>query len=404
MLIESPRKNLLYLSVYDPHVPLTGAGTRGRKFVENLSKFFEVDLIYLEGAGQKPNDEISKKYQFDLSGVRSKTSINFTSIDYFLFSQNLYQTALNQLKKHHYDWLLCDYGLSAAYGSLLSQKFKIPFVYCSHNIEYLIYWDKGKTDPQRWLLLPYVYWIEKWGVKQSDILVAISQDDANSYEKYHIAQDKIIVIPQGFDSSTFNPFYQPPQNNPKVILFCGNYGIQQNREAITIIQEQILEKVLAQFPDVIFRFIGANHPENVKHPNIEFTGFVEDYPSELKQADVFISPLIQGRGFPTKIVESLACGKPTIATPIGARAVEGDYQSLHVCDLSEFPEKICEVLKMNNPVTSSDFAQMKDRYSWENNIRMLVDKMNKTEVKLEVKEKLSYENANSTFIQSIRQK
>ncbi|MEL7034577.1 MAG: glycosyltransferase family 4 protein [Cyanobacteria bacterium J06592_8] len=376
MSVLSQGKKLLYLSVYDPHVPIAGAGTRGIKFVENLANFFTVDLIYLEGSGQKPQPEITKKYQSNLQNVRSKTQIKFTPFDYFLFSQSLYQAAVNKLENNSYDWLLCDYGLSATYGTILSKKFNIPLIYCSHNIEYLIYWDKGKTDPNRWILLPYVYWMEKAAVQQSKILVAISQDDANHYKQYDINPDQILVIPQGFDELKFNPFYQPPQNNPKIILFCGNYKIQQNREAVTIVHEQIIEKVLAQFPDTIFRFIGANPPQNIKHPNIEFKGFVEDYPSELKQADIFISPLIQGRGFPTKIVEALACGKPTIATPIGARAVDKSYQSLQVCELPDFAEKICEVLRMNRPVNSSEFDKLREQYSWEKNIKVLIDKMN----------------------------
>ncbi|MEB3278475.1 MAG: glycosyltransferase family 4 protein [Lyngbya sp.] len=385
---ESPKGTLLYLSVYDPHIPLSGAGTRGINFVENLTKFFKIDLIYLEGVGQKPDEEISKKYQSSLPGVRSKTPIKFTQFDYFVYSKSLYEEAVKKLEKTRYDWLLCDYGLSAIYGSLLSKRFQIPFVYCSHNIEYLLYWDKAKTDRRRLLLLPYVYWMERLGAKLSNILVAISQNDADYYRQNYVDRDQILVIPQGFDSATFNPFYQPPQNDPKVILFCGNYGIQQNREAITIVREQILEKVLANFPNVIFRFIGANPPENIKHPNIEFTGFVEDYPSELKRADVFISPLKQGRGFPTKIVESLACGKPTIATPVGARAIEGDYQSLLVCDLSEFPEKICQVLHMNNPVNLSDFEKLKQQYSWKHNIRTLGDKMKQIKSNLSYKGKI----------------
>ncbi|MDY7023931.1 MAG: glycosyltransferase family 4 protein, partial [Cyanobacteriota bacterium] len=133
-------------------------------------------------------------------------------------------------------------------------------------------------------------------------------------------------------------------------------------------------------PDTIFRFIGANPPQNIKHPNIEFKGFVEDYPSELKQADIFISPLIQGRGFPTKIVEALACGKPTIATPIGARTVDKSYQLLQVCELPQFADKICEVLRMNRPVNSSEFDRLQEQYSWEKNIKVLIDKIKKTNI------------------------
>lgn len=48
------RKQLLYLSVYDPHVPLAGAGIRGREFANHLAEHFDVDLIYMGGSGQPP--------------------------------------------------------------------------------------------------------------------------------------------------------------------------------------------------------------------------------------------------------------------------------------------------------------------------------------------------------------
>ena len=56
------KKNILYLSVYDPHVPLTGAGVRGAEFVNNLAERFVLDLVYIDGSGHPPNAELSKKF------------------------------------------------------------------------------------------------------------------------------------------------------------------------------------------------------------------------------------------------------------------------------------------------------------------------------------------------------
>ena len=45
---------LLYISAYDPHVPMTGAGARGAEFVSALSSRFTLDLLFIEGSGQPP--------------------------------------------------------------------------------------------------------------------------------------------------------------------------------------------------------------------------------------------------------------------------------------------------------------------------------------------------------------
>jgi glycosyltransferase involved in cell wall biosynthesis len=367
-------KSLLYLSVYDPHVPLTGSGARGAEFVNNLARRFNLDLIYIDGSGQPPIAELSEKYASRITGVRSKVCINFSRIDYFLFSIALYKEALRLLNKQKYDFLICDYGLSATYGLLLGKKFHLPLVYISHNVEYLTYLQKARTDKRRLLLLPHLYYVEKQAVRKSAVLVAITGDDALHYTRW-TNRDKMIIIPQCFEESIFNPFYEAPENNPKIVLFCGNYNIQFNRDAVNAVMERVLDKVLSVCPDTIFRFMGANPPKNIKHPNVEFTGFVTDYPAHLKQADVVISPMLQGGGFPTKMIEALACGKTIVATPVGARGIERDYQSLHICGLERFPDMICKALKSRSTATVEDFEKLKSRYAWKSNIDKLADRL-----------------------------
>jgi glycosyltransferase involved in cell wall biosynthesis len=117
--------------------------------------------------------------------------------------------------------------------------------------------------------------------------------------------------------------------------------------------------------------VGRWPPTDIKHPNVEFTGFLEDYPTALKNADVVISPMRQGWGFPTKIVEALACGKPTVTTPVGGRALEKDYHILKFADLEVFAAEICRTLADAQPVSDIDHDKVKARYSWEANVQRL---------------------------------
>ena len=366
------RKRLLYISVHDPHVPLTGSGTRVGAFVNNLARRFAIDLVYLDGSGQAPNAELSRAFAASVTGLESKSSVPFSQAKYFLFSTELYRKAASLLAAHSYDYIVCDYGLSAAYGILLSRRFGVPFIYCSHNIEYRQYLGKVGRDPRRLPLAGYMYWVERVGVKRAHLLVAISAEEARFYARWRDPAS-IMTIPQGFDEKLFNPFYEPVPARRKVVLFCGNFKIPTNIDVVSTVMKHILGGVLRRCPDTLFRFVGGSPPRDVQHPNVEFTGFMQDYPGALKAADVVISPMLQGWGFPTKIVEALACGKITITTPVGARALESDFQTLRVREIPDFAEEICRAITEGPAVSTVDYPKVKARYSWEANVMRLAD-------------------------------
>jgi glycosyltransferase involved in cell wall biosynthesis len=368
------RLKLLYLSLHDPHVPLTGTGARVGAFVRNLAARHHVDVVYMDGSGQPPSPELSAHYAGSLSGVASKTCIPYSQRAYFLFSRPLYRAAAAKLASQRYEYIICDYGMSAIYGLLLSRKFHIPLIYSSHNIEFRANLTKARRDPRRLPLALYMYAAEKLAVQRARCVVAIAAAEADEYARW-TSREKILVIPQGFDEREFNPWYAPPRNARKTILFCGNFGIQFNRQVIDTVMTHILAPVLAEYPDALFRFVGRFPPQDVRHPNVEFTGFLPDYAAALKQADAVISPMLQGWGFPTKIVEALACGKPTVTTPVGGRGLEQDYHILKFAEIAVFGAQICACLRAAEPVSSVDHDRVKARYSWEALVGELADWM-----------------------------
>ncbi len=369
------RRRLLYLAVYDPHVPYTGTGARGGEFVNFLARHDELDLVYMEGSGHPGDPDLEAKFADRIQGVRHKIRIPFTSWDYFIFSPTLLQKAEAFLRTEKYDYILADYGLAARYGIALSKKSGVPFVYSSHNIEYRQYLGKARKDFRRWPLVPYVRRVERRGCEEALLVVAISEEDATFYTRW-IPRDKIVIVPQGFDENVLNPFYPPPSNDPFIVLFFGNYNISTNREAVQVVRDCIVDEVVSRVPNVLFRFVGANPPTELIHPNFEFTGFVDSIVDQIKNADVIISPMLGGWGMPTKVVESLACGKPVVATEIGARSVPRTYKQLTVENVEAFSGRICEVLEAGNSVDASDFEKLKQDFLWENQLvrfRRLLD-------------------------------
>ena len=92
-MLANNRIRLLYVSVHDPHVPLTGTGARVGAFVNHLSAKHHVDLVYLDGSGQPPSAQLSAHYANAVTGVASKTRIPYSQRAYFLFSSELYRAA-----------------------------------------------------------------------------------------------------------------------------------------------------------------------------------------------------------------------------------------------------------------------------------------------------------------------
>ena len=370
--MSAPNRRLLYVGVFDPHTPLSGTGQRARNLLRGISRRFVVDTVYMEGAGRPPIPEIVERFAGELPHVRRKVSVPFGSFRYYYYHPGLYRAAAELVDAERYDAVLCDYGVAAAYGLALNRRYNLPFVYLSHNVEHRLHLMKARSDLRRLAFLPWTYAVERAGVRNSELLVAISEAEAEFYERWK-PREQIVVVPQGFDAAKFNPFYAQPERERKIVLFCGNFGIQFNLEAVRAFVNIAADKILERHPDTEFRFVGAYPPTDIRHPAVNFTGFVDDYAAELRSADVFVTPVLAGMGSPTKVYEALACGKQVVATPMGARSVPTDYRSLHIAALEDFPAVVNRLLDDRPAPETADFGRIRDEHSWPALVERLSD-------------------------------
>jgi glycosyltransferase involved in cell wall biosynthesis len=368
------KHRILYIAVYDPHVPYTGTGARGGEFVTNLAKRFGVDLVYMEGSGHRGDRELENTFSERVSGVGHKIRVPFSKTGYFIFSRKILDEAEDLISRNTYSAVLADYGMAGLYGIRLNKEHGLPFIYCSHNIEFRQHLGKARQDPRRLLTLFWVHHIEKKSVQSCDLLVPISESDAEFYTRW-TDRGKMHVVPQCFNENLFNPFYKPPKNRPKIVLFYGNYNISTNRDAVSAAYDRVVDKVAKRFPNVVFRFIGANPPRDIRHPRMEFPGFVEHIEEHVKSCDVVISPIRAGWGFPTKIIEALACGKPIVATEAAARTIPRKYRTLKVVSMDRYADAVISALTNNRPCDPIDFEILKKEYTWSGAVSGLSDRI-----------------------------
>lgn len=160
-----------------------------------------------------------------------------------------------------------------------------------------------------------------------------------SYENRIKTMFKRIVVVSNIDSNYFSsekvvviniPVDIPKKVLPvdsKVIVFSGNMYYFPNIEAVIWFYENCFLSLVNKFPDLIFKIVGRNPSSSILnlglHPNIIVTGEVSSVLEEIQSSKISIAPMQSGSGMQIKILESLSCGVPVVATTLG----KGDIKS-----------------------------------------------------------------------------
>lgn len=341
-------------------------------FVSHLAQFYDITLINMAGSGHQVDRQIEQRFhdRHNRLGVIRRVRIGFSQAGYFLFSPTLYKTADKFLRNEPFDYLLADYGLAGAYGMRLARRHRIPLIYSSHNVEYRMYLELSKHDPRREVLAPYIYWAERAACRAAKLVVTISENDRDQYSRW-ISDDRIEVIPQGFDPKSANSSYVAPVEAPPMILFVGNFRSENNRIAARRIVKEIAPAVLQSRNDVKFQLIGADPPVDLRGPNVDCLGFVDDLGPYLKRANLVVAPMAFAHGMATKIVTAMAFGKTILATPEGAGAISRKYRQLVVAPLETFPATIVELLATRPAIDRGQFTELCEEFSWSSLIARL---------------------------------
>lgn len=129
------------------------------------------------------------------------------------------------------------------------------------------------------------------------------------------------------------------------IAFIGGFNHQPNIDAIEHFLADVWPHVNARRPDIGFRVIGANMPDDWKRrkvAGVTFVGFVDDLDDELAHLRLTVAPLRYGAGAKGKLVSSLAAGVPAVVSAIASEGMGlADGETVVVANNAvDFAEKI----------------------------------------------------------------
>jgi polysaccharide biosynthesis protein PslH len=235
----------------------------------------------------------------------------------------------------------------------------IPAVLNHHNIESQMLLRRSEQEPN--LAKRFYYWQE--GTR----LALFEKKVAPRFKRHLVCAEldgerlinsvgavPIQVVPNGVDLDYFQPAAAGTPQQAGSMIFVGGLTWYPNISAIRFFLTKIWPILVARRPNVEFRLIGRNPPEDIldlaaRDSRIRPMGFVDDIRPIVHQSMVYVCPIFDGGGTKLKMLDAMAMGKAIVAHPVaceGLDIVDG-RQVLEASDPEAFASAILRLL--DNP-------------------------------------------------------
>lgn len=129
--------------------------------------------------------------------------------------------------------------------------------------------------------------------------------------------DNVVFGPHGVDVERFKP--RPEAEEPDTVVMSGVMRVATNVAAALWFLTQVWPKIRAVRPEARFFLVGRDPtPALLAHhgkEGVEVTGTVDEPADWIARATVCVVPIRAAAGLQNKLLEALAMGKATVATP-----------------------------------------------------------------------------------------
>ena len=193
-----------------------------------------------------------------------------------------------------------------------------PVILASHNVQAAKVRSGGDGGITARIWAQWTEALERRAVLDADLVLAVSEEDrAEFVRRYGANASKIVVAPNGADTTLYRPVDGPARAalRQSLNLPPGPMAIFPAPHNQTPIVEGLkwVRRVAALLPEVTFLVTGAVEGGPKVEGNLHFTGFVSKYESYLGSADCFLCPIALGGGTKLKLIEAAAAGLPIAA-------------------------------------------------------------------------------------------
>jgi glycosyltransferase involved in cell wall biosynthesis len=216
---------------------------------------------------------------------------------------------------------------------------------------------------------------ERRAVADCQAVLVNSELDRQYVETLVAGATPIMVLDNCVNRSFMEQPWRPDPSQPPGLLFVGNLAYPPNAAAVRQLVTEILPRVRARMPSAHLEICGARGEGLARdlggQPGVRFLGFVDDLRPVYRRASVTLVPVPIAGGTPTKLLESLAIGVPSVVSRVSAEVTEVVHErEVLVADTSdEFAEAAIRLLAdPDRSVTLSANGRrfIEARYVWEN--------------------------------------
>ena len=228
----------------------------------------------------------------------------------------------------------------------------------SHNHEYQIWeqrWKSSRNPLARLALRHLSKTLERYEkdvLKDIDVVVAISEKEANGYRDWGFSR-AIHVAGFGIPMAERPDLPPQPAAGSLKLFHLGAMDWGPNREGIDWFIQQVWPALRQSHPSAEFHIAGKglDPKDHADIPGVFNHGEVPDARAFSSSMDLLVVPLLRGAGIRVKIVDAMAQGIPVATTHKGAQGLdmEGKGCMVHahpaefgaaLADLMNHPERL----------------------------------------------------------------
>lgn len=327
----------------------------------------EVTVMSFVSEKHYPNDshmnELKQKIRLKL--VKQSASFNkWQIIRNFMFSRmpvtaerflsdRFRNELVKLLKSSSYDIIQAEGTYMLPYIDTIREHSKALISFRSHNAEHKIWTSlshhTGSPLKKFYFrsLAKRLKRMEENYIDKYDVLVPISNNDLAFYQSAGNSKP-VLVCGTGYPAVCSD--IHLPTGTRESLFYIGSLDWLPNQQGILWFINKVFTKLIRQYPSVTFNIAGRNAPsgflQKIRHPNICYHGAVNDAAGFVQKMGISVVPLFSGSGIRVKIIESMAMGKPVVATTAAAEGLEvTDNVNILLADApDQFIEKISALL------------------------------------------------------------
>jgi glycosyltransferase involved in cell wall biosynthesis len=249
-------------------------------------------------------------------------------------------------------------GFDVVYADHLSmmeyaRRLGVPIVHDAHNVEFEIlrrYASTRRFSP----LGPLLAWewrrvgdYERLAYAESDLVLAVSDADAQAIRRLAGKETHVHVIPISVDACAVQPV-QELTREPR-LLFVGGLHWPPNLDALVHFARDVWPLIRQAVPAAQLTVVGRDDVSAARFlrrtPGFMLTGYVEDVGPHFDGSRAMVVPLRAGSGMRVKILEAFARGLPVVSTPTGHEGLDVEPGS-HLLSAAEPPLLAREAVRL----------------------------------------------------------